>query len=613
MSQIDALNCIHSSRSISWERHITGPFAKDKWHLPYMVEKYPHISKKNIYFDYIQNPFIKAEIKYFFMYKLVSKEYSPASIAQGFCQSSRHLCNFFNEYNYKINSVLELDLEKTLVLLRTWLSEKGYSQYDRAPVLLKAMYSFYLHWYDTRDEYEKDIWDLRRMYPESEHPKYVGNRAWYMNFTFINNPRLKILVKGFFKVRVATRALQTVHKELRYLRHFIRFLQEKDPQIDSFSFLERHHMEEFYLWLASHKNQYGELTSLREKRYTVQYLRIVFEYLQRVGNKDAPKKPLIYPEDACGTIKRIPRFIPQTVFEQLKDNLYLLMPHIRNAVVIVMNVGMRASEVLTLKEDCIFYDKDGSAWIRYYMHKMHKEHHVPTSREVVDAVNSQLLIAAEIPDPRRERYLFRTRKGLLQYQRVTSELRKLSKMVPITDPSGSIYFFSFHQFRHTVGTSMINAGVPVTSVQKYLGHESPEMTMVYAHIHDQTLKKDFEKVIKDRLLGNYAFYDRIDSTTQNEVISEMEWFKHNLYKNALPNGYCLHHPKQGGCPHANVCLTCPKFTTSKTFIPVLSQQLEMTKKLVEDAKNRGWDREAEHQTNIALRLSEILSGLECHS
>ncbi|KJS86528.1 MAG: hypothetical protein JM58_06760 [Peptococcaceae bacterium BICA1-8] len=91
----------------------------------------------------------------------------------------------------------------------------------------------------------------------------------------------------------------------------------------------------------------------------------------------------------------------------------------------------------------------------------------------------------------------------------------------------------------------------------------------------------------------------------------MEWFKHNLYKNALPNGYCLHHPKQGGCPHANVCLTCPKFTTSKAFIPVLSQQLEMTEKLVEDAKERGWDREVEHQTNIAARLKEILSEFNC--
>jgi len=56
----------------------------------------------------------------------------------------------------------------------------------------------------------------------------------------------------------------------------------------------------------------------------------------------------------------------------------------------------------------------------------------------------------------------------------------------------------FHNFfnGHTVGTNIINSGVPITSVRKYLGHESPEMTMVYAHIHDSTLKADFKKLIK---------------------------------------------------------------------------------------------------------------------
>ncbi|WP_240047037.1 tyrosine-type recombinase/integrase, partial [Staphylococcus aureus] len=39
-----------------------------------------------------------------------------------------------------------------------------------------------------------------------------------------------------------------------------------------------------------------------------------------------------------------------------------------------------------------------------------------------------------------------------------------------------------HAFRHTVGTRMINNGVPQHIVQKFLGHESPEMTARYAHI-----------------------------------------------------------------------------------------------------------------------------------
>ncbi|MBU3114804.1 tyrosine-type recombinase/integrase [Clostridium lacusfryxellense] len=599
---------ILTSQTTDWDKYITDQFKKDLWYLPSMFEKYPNISKKNMKFDFITNPYIKAEAKYFFMYKILAKEYSPHSLALGFCQSLRHLWNFIEKYKFNINSILDLNYDKTLILLRTHLLEIGYSKHDRAPTLFKSMYSFFSKWYDTRVEYEKDIWDLRRLYPESEIPIYVGNRAWYMNFTIIKDENLKTLIKRFYKVRVATRALQTVHKEMRYLRHFIVFLQEKYPTITSFSKLTRIHMEEFYIWLSIQKNQYGELTSLREKRYTVQYLRLVFEYLQRTGDKDAPLIPLVYPEDECGTIKRIPKFIPDDVFNQLISNLNQLSTNIKNAVIIVMNVGMRASELLTLRENCISYDNDGTPWITYYMSKMHKEHRVPTNIDVTAAIESQRELAGEVSDPKNNKYLFRTPKGILQYQRITSKVHKLARKVPITDSTGNVYLINFHQFRHTVGTNMINSGVPITSVQKYLGHESPEMTMVYAHIHDSTLKADFEKLIKHKLYGNYTSCNEptgIDSI----VNTDMEWFKHNLYKNALPNGYCLHHPKQGNCPHANICLTCPKFITTKHHIPILSQQLSMVEKLVADAKNRGWEREVEHQSNIATSIKKLLSVL----
>ena len=56
------------------------------------------------------------------------------------------------------------------------------------------------------------------------------------------------------------------------------------------------------------------------------------------------------------------------------------------------------------------------------------------------------------------------------------------------DKLGEIYRFHAHAFRHSVGTRMINNGVPQHIVQKFLGHESPEMTSRYAHIFDETLK-----------------------------------------------------------------------------------------------------------------------------
>src|SRR5699024_11897418 len=73
------------------------------------------------------------------------------------------------------------------------------------------------------------------------------------------------------------------------------------------------------------------------------------------------------------------------------------------------------------------------------------------------------------------------------------ELNKLAYEQNIVDKSGEIYRFHAHAFRHTVGTRMINNGVPQHIVQKFLGHESPEMTSRYAHIFDETLKNEFTK------------------------------------------------------------------------------------------------------------------------
>jgi hypothetical protein len=50
-----------------------------------------------------------------------------------------------------------------------------------------------------------------------------------------------------------------------------------------------------------------------------------------------------------------------------------------------------------------------------------------------------------------------------------------------------------HQFRHTVGTRMINNEVSLDVVQRMLDHDSPEMTARYATIKDQTLRREWER------------------------------------------------------------------------------------------------------------------------
>lgn len=48
-----------------------------------------------------------------------------------------------------------------------------------------------------------------------------------------------------------------------------------------------------------------------------------------------------------------------------------------------------------------------------------------------------------------------------------------------------------HRLRHTAATQLLNAGCRVTSIQKFLGHKELSTTMVYAHVHDQTVADDY--------------------------------------------------------------------------------------------------------------------------
>jgi len=53
-----------------------------------------------------------------------------------------------------------------------------------------------------------------------------------------------------------------------------------------------------------------------------------------------------------------------------------------------------------------------------------------------------------------------------------------------------------HRLRHTTATQLLNAGCPVTTIQKFLGHKKLNTTMIYARAHDQTVEQDYYAAIQ---------------------------------------------------------------------------------------------------------------------
>jgi len=152
-------------------------------------------------------------------------------------------------------------------------------------------------------------------------------------------------------------------------------------------------------------------------------------------------------------------------------------------------------------------------------------------------------------------------------------LTELARRVDIRDSAGRpVDFRRTHRFRHTKATSLLNAGVPIHVVQRYLGHLSPAMTMHYAQTLAETHEAEFLRYRKltadgrELEIGARDLYDMLQLDQRTDRI--------------LPNGWCLLPPRLS-CDRGNACLTCDKFATDASFLPELRQQHQRTLQLIE--------------------------------
>ena len=57
---------------------------------------------------------------------------------------------------------------------------------------------------------------------------------------------------------------------------------------------------------------------------------------------------------------------------------------------------------------------------------------------------------------------------------------------------------SFHVGRHSFGTLTLEAGVPIESIAKMMGHASIASIQIYAQITDNKISKDMDKLIEKK-------------------------------------------------------------------------------------------------------------------
>ncbi len=152
-------------------------------------------------------------------------------------------------------------------------------------------------------------------------------------------------------------------------------------------------------------------------------------------------------------------------------------------------------------------------------------------------------------------------------------LRRLNQATALTDAVGKpLAFTRTHRLRHTRATELLNAGVPIHVVQRYLGHKSPEMTMHYAATLAHTAEAEFLKAHRVGAFGSALVLQPADllEITQLEARADR----------ALPNGLCTLPPAKT-CDRGNACLTCGHFATDSSHLGEHQDQQRRTLRLIE--------------------------------
>lgn len=421
---------------------------------------------------------------------------------------------------------------------------------------------------------------------------------YYLSFSKITTSWLKSAAMKFIRLQAATRSFSTCRGYIRSFNHFDSFLQTLNTPISPNN-INRELIVNFIQHLGKLK------LSPATRSITLINLRTFHQMVLLEGWLNWPSKPIIFNRDFPRDSTIIPKHINKEVILQLKSHLHALPKWIQNFIVILMETGRRVSEVCTLNYDCLEQDSDGDWFLKVNEKKLRRIRLIPISIPCLEAVKNQqvYLINSIGASPLLFPATRSSKSSTITAPHINRVLNKLALEKNIVDRNGIVWRFSSHQFRHTIGTQMINSGVPQVMVQHYLGHESPEMTARYAHIHNETMKTAFIEY-QEKLVNTQGKIESSDAQIN------ARWLKKNIMSQTLPNGLCSLPLTQQKCPHANACLTCTHFRTSKKHLPQHKAQLDETCKVIENAKQNGWQRIVEMNTEVASNLKSIITTLE---
>ncbi|MCA1677527.1 MAG: tyrosine-type recombinase/integrase [Actinobacteria bacterium] len=436
-----------------------------------------------------------------------------------------------------------------------------------------------------------------------------------LDFGGLAQPWLREAAKRWARARLlASMSPRSMSNYLFHLRAFSRWLAERAAAVGSPAAITRELLEDYMLSIRASR------LAASTKQARIGTLRAFLEEQREDGLAGLGRRAVIHAAEIPKVDDGLPKGLERRVFDQFVDpaNLALLASEQHRTVVLVLAfTGLRVSSIVTLARDALEIGSDDQPYLRYRNVKLRREAVIPIGPALTEQLRRQeeYLKATYgaagtdflLPSPPRERQVGGLGGGHhISRQMVRIVVKSYVRKAEIRDGDGRLASWVHpHLFRHHLGTSM-GDGVPLPVIQKLLDHASMNMTARYAHLHDETLRKEITR-----------WQERINIRGERIALplegplGQAAWMKERIAhaRQALPNGYCGL-PLVQTCPHPNACLGCDNFLTDPSFRAVHEQQLARTRELRDRAEGDGSLRLVEVLEHDERSLTRILDGLD---
>lgn len=217
-------------------------------------------------------------------------------------------------------------------------------------------------------------------------------------------------------------------------------------------------------------------------------------YLRRLyGIKKISRHPdnIFPPHLIPKNIVALPRPLDPEIDQRLQQILQDTDDIYYKAILLLRRTGLRITEMRKLEFNCIQIDHKNRASLIVPVIKLGVERRVPLDQDTISLIKTiqgmslknhrkksppKLLIVGPLgTSPRYERYS--------------------GAMTELCARLGVKKWINLHALRHTYATSLLNAGLSITSLKEVLGHKAINMSLIYAKISPEKIHSEYSEAL----------------------------------------------------------------------------------------------------------------------